>query len=361
MSQERLAALRMLFEAAQIDGLLVANSQNRRYLSGFTGSAGLLIIDAQRALLISDGRYTVQAAQEASQFETITRTLDESLYSCVGRHIAPIKRLGFEPATLSVADYNALRQALPADVTLVAIGALTEQLRAIKSDEEVAALRQAINITDQALAAVKPMLRPSMLEREVAWELHKAIVEHGGDGLAFEIIVGAGLNSALPHYHAGNAPLGQGQPIVVDFGALYAGYHGDMTRTLVLGQPDAKFDEIYGIVRHALADATNGITANTTGKEADALARDVIEASGYGEYFSHGTGHGVGLQIHEEPRLSRVHNDLLPVGSIFSIEPGIYLPDWGGVRLENLVLLNANGIETLTQSPLDPIIVIEQA
>jgi Xaa-Pro aminopeptidase len=347
----RLAPLRATFEAAQIDGILITNVQNRRYLSGFTGSAGALIIDGARALLVTDGRYTEQAGREAAGFEVVIRSLDETLEQCAARQVAPIRRLGFEAGALTVADHATYAELLGDAVTLVPITDLLEPIRAVKDAGELDSLRRAIAITDGALARVTPLLQPAMTEREAAWELHKAMVELGADGLAFEIIAAAGPNSALPHYHGGAAQLGVGRPIVFDFGALLDGYHADMTRTLILGEADEQFTTIYRIVREALRAATDGIRPGTTGQQADALARDVIAAAGYGEYFSHGTGHGVGLQIHEEPGLRKTNLAPLPLRSVFSIEPGIYLPGWGGVRLENLVYLTEQGVETLTQSP----------
>jgi Xaa-Pro aminopeptidase len=312
-----------------------------------------LIIDQTRAILVTDGRYTDQAQEEAAGFAVVIRGLDETLVQCVARLVPPVARLGFEAATLTYAEHADYARHLGDAVQLVPISGLTEGLRTIKDAAELATLRRAIAITDGALAQVRPLLRPAMREREVAWELHKAIIELGGAGLAFDIIVAAGRNSARPHYRAGAAELGSGQPIVIDFGALLDGYHADMTRTLILGEPDAKFREIYGVVRQALEQATRGLRPGTTGQAADALARDVIAAAGYGDYFSHGLGHGVGLDIHEEPRLSRMNPDALPLNSVFSVEPGIYLPDWGGVRLENLVYFTAQGAETLSQSPFE--------
>ena len=349
MTSSRLTALRSTFDEAKIDGILVSNPQNRRFLSGFTGSAGALIVDATRAILTTDGRYTVQATREAADFDVVIRSLDETLEQAVARLVAPITRLGFEANTLTVAEHSRFVEVLGDAVQLVPVAGLIEPLRATKTAAELATLRRAIAITDGALTRVRPLMQPTMREREVAWELHKAIIEQGGDGLAFEIIVAAGPNSAQPHYHAGEAELGVGRPIIIDFGTLLHGYHADMTRTLILGEADERFNTIYGIVHDALEATTNGIHVGITGKAADALARDVITTAGYGEYFSHGTGHGVGLHIHEEPRLSKMNDEPLPIGAVFSIEPGIYLPDWGGVRLENLVYFTEQGIETLTK------------
>ena len=358
MAQSRLAMLRTLFDQHHVDAMLVVNPYNRRYLSGFVGSAGILLIDAQRSVLITDGRYTVQATHEAPDFTIITRSLDETLIAAVAKQVGNLKRIGYEPSVITVSEFNSLRDALP-DVEWVDMSGVIGDLRAIKTAQEADLLRHAIAITDQAFARVRPMLRPTMREKEAAWELHKAMMELGADDPAFEIIVGAGKNSALPHYHAGDALLGYGQPIVIDVGAAYGGYHADMTRTVILGESNTKFEQIHAIVYDALMAATNGINAGTTGKQADALARDVITAAGYGDDFKHGTGHGVGLFIHEEPRLSKVNDHVLPADSIFTIEPGIYLDDWGGVRLENIVYFDGHKAHTLTTTPFEPLIRLE--
>jgi Xaa-Pro aminopeptidase len=198
-----------------------------------------------------------------------------------------------------------------------------------------------------------------MTERQAAWELEKAMREAGADGLAFSIIVAAGPNGSRPHARAGNDQLGTGRPIVMDFGALVAGYHGDMTRTVILGTPDEQFERVYQQVLDAQQYASQNVQAGMSGKAADALARDRIAAAGYGDNFGHGLGHGVGLEIHESPSLRAASLEPLPEGAVFSIEPGIYLPGWGGVRIEDLVTLTGTGARTLTQSSKDPVIVLD--
>ncbi len=353
MLQSRVDALREHFDAAQIDALLITSPANLRYLSGFTGSAGVLLVDAQRALLITDGRYTIQARAQAPAWDVVTRGQSETLIDVVARLGGSITRLGFEPTALTYADYAAYAQALPASTAFVPVSGLVEQLRMTKDADELATLRQAIAITDQALAHVRPLIQPDRSERALAWAIHQAMVELGAAGPAFEIIVAAGRNSALPHARPTDELLGVDRPIVVDCGALLAGYHADMTRTFIIGSADNQFWSVYNVVQQALQAVTTTVTPATTGQAADAIARTVISDAGYGDYFGHGLGHGVGYEIHEGPRLSAINPDPLPIGAVFSIEPGIYLPEWGGVRLENLALLHAQGIETLTAAPLD--------
>jgi Xaa-Pro aminopeptidase len=198
-----------------------------------------------------------------------------------------------------------------------------------------------------------------MRERDVAWELEKAMREAGADGLAFPIIVAAGPNSARPHARAGDGQLGSGRPIVMDFGARLSGYHADMTRTVILGTPDEQFERVYTLVRSAQQHAAHQVRAGMSGRAADALARDMIAEAGYGDNFGHSLGHGVGLAIHEAPWLRAAGDEPLPTGAVCSIEPGIYLPGWGGIRVEDLVALTDTGARTLTQSSKEPVIALD--
>lgn len=357
----RIDRLRHVLEAQKLDGLWISTSENRRYLSEFTGSAGSLLVSKDATHLVSDFRYEQQAATESPDWEfrliKIPETPEPALVAQLANELG-IRTLGFE-SEVSFGRFQELSQAL-ADVapgvTLQPTAGLIEELRAIKDDGETATLERAIAITDQAFAQIRTIMRPDMRERDVAWELEKAMREAGADGLAFSIIVAAGPNGSRPHAHAGEQVLGIGRPIVMDFGALVNGYHGDMTRTVILGQADEQFMQIYNIVLDAQQYATQQVKVGMSGHDADALARDRIAAAGYGEYFGHSLGHGVGLAIHEEPRLRRQLDAPLPAGAIFSIEPGIYLPDWGGVRIEDLVALGPDGARTLTHSTKDPVI-----
>ncbi len=361
--KERLERVREQFEQAEVDALLVTSGPNRRYLSGFTGSAGTLLITRQRALLLSDGRYAGQGPREAPGFEfkllsdaaPLARQLPDLLQEL------HIERLGFEANHISVAQYSKLQHELEqahASCAWVPTEGLVETVRQVKERDELATLRHAIAITDDALAAVRPMLRPAMREREVAWELEKAMRKRGADGLSFEVIVAGGDNGSRPHARAGTDELGVGRPIVIDFGALVAGYHADMTRTLILGEADEQFRNVYTTVREAQQAAALGARVGMTGAEVDALAREPIAAAGFGSAFSHGLGHGVGLEIHEGPAVRQLSQHVLQAGMVYSVEPGIYLPGWGGVRIEDLVLLTDAGPEVLTQSSKDPVVKI---
>jgi len=351
-TQTRLAEVRRLMKANKLPALLVSQEQNRRYLSGFKGSAGSLLITQQQAILATDFRYWEQAAQQAPDF---------TVYQAKGRPqdflpglieaAGSPKRVGFESGAITVAQYEVMRAALP-HVKWVKTNGLIEQVRWVKDADEIAQTRRAIELAENAFAAVTARIEPGMTEAQIAWELEVHMRTHGATGLAFETIVASGPNAALPHYHAGNRPVQEGEPITIDWGAEIDGYRSDLTRTIVLGQPDAKFREIYDIVLQAQLNAINHIKANITGKEADAFARDIIAAAGYGEYFGHSLGHGVGLATHEGPRASFMAEDeRLPIGALITVEPGIYLPGWGGVRIEDMVLVKEDGVEVLSHLP----------
>lgn len=354
----RLARLRASLDAAGLPALLVSAPANRRYLSGFTGSYGWLLITPEEALLFTDSRYTLRAAAEApdyrvSQLANPGRPLTAAL-SEAARELG-LSRIAFEAAHTSVAEHARLAAALGDAVELLPCEGVVEELRQVKDMAELAVLRRAIAITDAAIQAVTPQLRPEQSEREVAWMLEVAMREGGADEIAFPIIVAAGPNSAMPHYHPGDEQLGEGRPIVIDMGARLDGYHADLTRTIVLGTPDDRFWQIYDIVLEAQRRALAGLRPDALTSEVDALARDYIAAAGYGDNFGHGLGHGVGLNIHEGPQLRRAGPETsgapLQAGMVTSVEPGIYIPGWGGVRIEDLVLITADGHEVLSMAP----------
>jgi Xaa-Pro aminopeptidase len=233
-------------------------------------------------------------------------------------------------------------------------------LRAVKDGAEVVALRSAVRLADEALAAVLPRLRPGMPELEGAWLIESYLRQHGAEGLAFETIVAGGSNGARPHARASSAALPAGEPIVIDMGARVGGYCSDVTRTVCLGQPTdpVRFWEIYNLVLKAQGAAKSVARAGMTGRQVDSVARDVIAAAGYGANFGHSLGHGVGLAVHEEPLLSRRYEGLLAAGNVVTLEPGVYLPGWGGVRIEDMIVLNDEGAEVLTAAPKDPLLPI---
>jgi Xaa-Pro aminopeptidase len=354
---DRLARLRRALAEAEIDALLVSQPENRTYLSGFTGSAGILLISQTLALFATDFRYYEQVALECPDFELVKvpSRYAEVLPAVLER--VQVSRLGFEADDATYADVQDWTQAVP-DCEWKPTKGLVEQLRAVKDEGEISKLRAAIKLGDETLAEALRQVRPGMMESELAWLIESYMRTHGAEAAAFETIVACGPNGARPHAGTTSAPLVTGEPIVIDMGARLDGYCSDLTRTICLGQPNEPehFWEVYHTVLRAQEAAEAAIRPGMTGQEADAVARDLIVAAGYGEHFGHGLGHGVGLAVHEEPGLSRIRTGTLTPGNFVTVEPGIYLSGWGGVRIEDVVLVTEHGVEVVTTAPKDPII-----
>lgn len=344
----RLGALRERMTAAGLDALLVSHLPNIRYLTGFSGTAGLLLVDQARVVLITDFRYEVQAAQEAGT--RVTLAIErinswERLRVILGE--APPASLGFEAEHLVTRDAERLTTLSTARVE--GRTDLVEGLRLSKSPEEVAAIRRAGVLALEALAEVLPAIHPGMSEFAVAAELEAALRRRGSEWHPFPSIVASGPRSALPHARTSGRLIEAGDLLLLDFGAQVDGYCADITRTVVVGAPaTARQREVYEVVRAAQARALAGIRVGQSGREADALARDVIAEAGFGAHFGHSLGHGLGLEVHEAPRLSPTTDLPIPGGVVVTIEPGIYLPGWGGVRLEDDVHLEPDGPVLLT-------------
>lgn len=357
VSTGRLARVRAALAARELDALLVSQPHNRRYLSGLRAgdgsageSAGWLLITADQAWLITSFLHAEEARHEAPDFQLyqLKETLPVAAADVLGQLGA--RRVGVEHRHLTAWALADLHHRRPECAFPDASG-LVERLRAIKEPDEVAAIRRAAALTDAALADGLSVLRPGMTERHLAWHLERYLREHGSDGLAFDVCVASGPNTALPHARPTERPLARGEPIWVDLGARVDGYCADLTRAFCLGAADDRLRGLHGLVCEALATAVAGLRADLDGRAADALGRAVIEAAGYGEAFGHSLGHGVGLAVHELPALSRRSEDVLAPGMVVTVEPGIYLPGWGGVRVEDLVLLTADGVEVLSQAP----------
>ena len=335
-----------------IDALLVSQPENRRYISGFDGSAGYAIVSDYSAILATDFRYTAQAKMQARDFhiEEIKGEIQQWLPELLSeRHVS---KLGFEAQDLPYTTWEAVQSALAKLPTqLIPTRGIVEELRAVKDKDEIEQIEKAVALADETMAFVAKMLRPGHREREIAWEAEKFLREKRSQSLPFEVIVASGLNSALPHAQSSERPLGSGVPIVVDLGARIEGYCSDLTRTLFFGEADSIFKAIYSIVAEAQQAAIAGLREGMTGGAVDKLARDVIEKAGYGSSFGHGLGHGIGLAVHEMPRLGPGSPHVLKEGMVFTIEPGIYLPNWGGVRIEDVVTIERKGkIRILSQA-----------
>lgn len=355
---ERLVRLRAALEAAALDAILVNQDLNRRYLTGFTGSAGWVLVGRDVAILATDFRYYEQVALESPAFDLVrvgSRGLSEVLPAMLARTGG--HRIGFEADAATYGEVQAWMAAVPS-VEWVPTNGLVLGLRAVKDRGEVEVVRAAVHLADEALAAVLPKIQPGMLEREVAWLIESYMRQHGAESASFDTIVASGPNGARPHARASDTALVAGEPIVIDMGARLGGYCSDLTRTICLGQPNdpSRFWQVYNLVLQAQLAAEAIARAGISGKEVDAAARDLIAGGGYGEYFGHSLGHGVGMAVHESPRFSVLYTSMLDAGSVVTVEPGIYLPGWGGVRIEDMVLLTETGAEVLTAAPKDPIV-----
>lgn len=350
----RLDRLRLLMAEAQVDVLLVGSADNRRYLSGFTGSAGVLLVAANGAWLLVDFRYWQQAEQQAGDC-TIVRLPPMARVETVLPDLVRgqgWRRFGVEADELTVDGFDTLVDALKDDaVTPVKTHGLVERLRQVKDEGELRSIGAAVALTDQAMDYAAGLLEPGVSEATVAWQVEAYMRTHGADGLAFPVIVAFGPNSALPHHHPGDARLQPSDPIVIDMGARVDGYCADLTRSFCLAPEGGQYADVYAVVLEAVQAAEQQLRAGMTGQAADAVARAIITGRGYGDFFGHSLGHSLGLAIHEAPTLSRLNDEPLRVGMVETVEPGIYLPDWGGIRLEDVVVLEEHGARVLTGAP----------
>ena len=342
----------------QLDGLLVSQPENRRYLSGFTGSAGFLIISQRETFLLSDFRYMTQGPQQAPEYEfvKVERGFPKRGLKPILEHVTG-GRIGFEAADMTVSGHAAWLEGikdsgLPAE--LVATENLVEGPRAVKDEQELTIIAEAVRIVDDAFAKLRETIRPGMSERDVAWRLEQLVREEGAEALSFPTIIASGPNAAKPHHGVSDRKIQAGEPIVCDFGAKYEGYCSDITRTICIGQPDAKFNEIYELVLKAQLTAELRILPGIEAKVGDQYARDVISQAGYGEQFGHGLGHGVGLQVHEAPTMGPSGELKLAPAMTVTVEPGVYLPEWGGVRIEDICFVRHNGLEVVNRASKDP-------
>jgi len=350
---KRLRKLRTSIAAKGSDGLLLSQPENIRYLSGFTGSSGWLLISGQNAILATDFRYLEQAKGESPDFEIIQ--IKQELHDWLPGLVFDLgwHKLGFEANFMSYEGYHKLGEAIKTkqiNLELVPTTGIIEQLRSIKEPEELGFITKAVDLADAAFEQAKAIIRPGMTEKEAAWEIEKILRQEGSEGIAFEIIVASGPNSALPHAQPTEKTICSGEPVLIDMGAKTRGYCSDLSRTLFLGKADKTLREIYNIVLKAQTVAIEGIKSSMTASQVDRLARSVIEQAGYGDAFGHGLGHGVGLAVHEFPRLGLSSSDSLADGMVFTIEPGIYLAGQGGVRIEDMVVLENGKAKVLTRA-----------
>ncbi|HET9720473.1 MAG TPA: Xaa-Pro peptidase family protein [Solirubrobacteraceae bacterium] len=346
---DRLQRLAVELEAAGIDRLLVSEPSNLRYLTGFTGSNGLAVVGADELLFVTDFRYVEQAAEELDPaFERVrapgelARTVAERLDG------GPSLRLGFDDAHVSVRGFERLRDLLGGSAELVVAAGLVERLRRVKEPEELQRIAASARLADAAFEEVLARGVVGRTERELALDLETAMRRLGASGPSFPSIVAAGPHGALPHAEPRDVAIGEGELVVIDWGAVLDGYCSDCTRTVATGALDGDPVLVYELVLAAQQAGVAAVRAGLSGREVDAVVRQVIVDAGYGEQFGHGLGHGVGLQTHEDPRLSTRSDDVLEAGNVVTVEPGIYLPGRFGVRIEDLVVVGAEGCEVLT-------------
>ena len=351
----RIKKLRQKVDALDIDALLVTNLTNVRYLTGFSGSNGQVLLTDERAHFFSDGRYAARAADlvEGAEVEIYSSRLVEVL----GPRLAAegCSKLGIESGTMTIAERDDLEEPLD-DITLVPTKNLVESLRRVKDADEVSALREAIAVSDAAFSWLLTRLGPGRSEREVALDLEVWMRQHGADEISFEPIVGSGELSAHIHHSPSHRQVEKGDLVLLDFGSRKDGYCSDMSRTVVMGPASDRQREIYDLVLAAQAAGIEAVTEGADGVAVDAAARKVIEEAGHGKVFAHGLGHGVGLDIHEAPRLHRISEDTLLAGDVVTVEPGVYLPGWGGVRIEDCVLVTDDGCDVLGSAPKEALI-----
>lgn len=354
---DRLTALRQRLTDSGLDALVVADPLNRRYLSGFTAGDDApaspnawLIISHDQAIFIAQFTTFDWAKTEVTGYDFVKVTNKYTTTAADVLSAMPAKRIGFEAHYTPVAIHEALSETLGPEVELVPTQGLVEGLREIKDEEEIRLIADAALIADEALLRIMDQMRVGQTEEEIAWDLEKHMREHGADGIAFDFIVASGPNSALPHSRSSARPVRFGEPVLIDMGATLAGYRSDITRTFTIGQPDERFTEIYSVVLDAQLAVEKALRPGMTGREADEIARQIITKAGYGETFGHSLGHGVGLAIHELPHLAKASEEVLAENMVVTVEPGIYLLGWGGVRIEDTVVIRRDGVEVLTKT-----------
>lgn len=352
----RTKGLREALDPADCDALIVTDLVNVRYLSGFTGSAGIVVVTAEEMVFITDGRYGEQSHDELAaagveaRIEVVSGSSREALVAAT----SGCGRIGLEAGNVTWARQRELADDWLAGSELVPTEGLVEQLRIIKDDGEIARLRSACSIADAALAEMRASLGAKMTEHAFSLALDDKMRELGAEAISFDTIVASGPNGARPHAQPGDRVILEGDLVVIDFGAVVDGYHSDMTRTFIVGDTDERSRHMYDVVREAQQAGFDAVRAGVSAKAVDSACRDVITGAGMGDAFVHGTGHGIGLEIHEAPRVASTSDDTLRAGYTITVEPGVYLPDHGGVRIEDSLVVTEDGFEFLTGSPRDP-------
>ena len=356
--EQRVAALRASFADAGIDGLLVTHPTNRRYLTGFTAddtppneSSGHLVISNDQITLVTGSVNITQAEAQSPHVRVVNRDTSWAASNSKLIREYEITRLGYESDAILESVYRTIGDALAGEdyrVEWVIADGLVDSLRSIKSPDEIELLRKAFEITVETFERVAPTIKAGQTEAEVAWKIHQTFIELGAEGPAFPTIVAAGTHAARPHHEPGDAIIEDGQSIIIDMGAKYEGYCADLTRTVWVGDPDPRLADVYPVVAQAVEEVFERLAPGVSCQDLDGIAREYIERHGYGDAFTHSLGHGVGLRVHEGPSANRRSKDILVPGNTLTIEPGAYFPEWGGVRVEDVILVTEDGFEILT-------------
>ncbi len=363
MPNHRLTLLRQRLAEEKLDALVITTPENIFYLSGFyPGEAYLdatLIVSAEHAWISTDSRYYEAVKRHAQEFKLFEAGYDRAKWVAEFVKTAKPALIGFEAQHLTFATHKAwTKEARKAKCKLKPTQGIVQGLRVIKEPEELAKIKRAVEITDAAFADFIAQVKPGMTEKEAVWLIEQAMHAHGADAMAFGIVA-SGPNAALPHAVPTDRQLQRGEPIIVDIGARFERYHSDLTRTIVLGQPDEQFSKVYDTVLKAQRTAAKKIRDGVKCKRADAYARNVIKKAGYGDFFGHGLGHDVGLAVHDggmRASYTAAPRDTLRANMTLTLEPGIYIPGWGGVRIEDLVVIQEDGVDVLSQSPKEPVV-----
>lgn len=352
----RMTRIQQEMAKSRLDAILLTNLHNIRYLSGFTGSTATAIITRGRAFLLVDSRYTLQAAKECPEFDV--RQYSGSALTAASDLLNEIQttRIGFEADHITFNNHRKLRSMPAKGLKLVAISQIVEELRQIKDGKEIDKIRQAAAITDECFSYLLARVKPGMTERDVALDI-SGYVQKQGAKLAFDSIIAAGPHAAFPHAQPGDAVLAKGQMLKLDFGAAIDGYASDITRTIFIGRLDSKQKKVYKTVLDSQLKAIDAIKPGKLGKEIDAVARDYIKSQGYGDYFGHGLGHSLGLDVHDGPGFSPTSELVLAPGMVLTVEPGIYIEGWGGVRIEDDILVTDSGADVITKSTREIVII----
>ena len=349
-----------LFELTEVDAILVISEKNRLYFTGFASTFGyLVLLPNNKNVFITDPRYYEMAQSlENDGIEVVQISNGVSAYDAVTAVLKQHKvtDVGYEDTELTVSEFAALGKGLET-FKLLPVGEDINYVRSFKDEQEIAYIKKAQEITDAAFAQVLEVIRPGMTEKELAVELEYLMAKNGAEGLAFDTIIASGVNTSKPHAHPTDKPIEIGDAITMDFGARYHGYCSDMTRTVFLGEPSEEMRKIYNVVLLAQKMGINNAYCGMAAKELDTLCREIIKSNGYEDYFTHGTGHSLGIDIHEKPTANSRSTDTLSAGQLVTVEPGIYIPGVGGVRIEDMLLFEEDGVIDLTSSDKNIIII----